>query len=259
MKALLLAGGMGTRLKPLTNFLPKCLVPINGRPLLDYWVAALVDNKITEILLNTHYLNSLVEEYINHSTWSKVITVTHEPQLLGTGGTILKNKDFFHNDDFLVAHADNMFNFDLRELLLSHQNRNKGSVASMLTFYTDEPKNCGIVSLDKNNIVQKFDEKNLLLTERSLANAAIYIFTEQVYKFIENESGNRIDISLDIIPKMLGRISACIHPGDIIDIGSMNSWNNANLNPITSTSDFLTQNKNSWTKVLKSLSDVCNE
>lgn len=123
MKALLLAGGIGTRLKPLTNFLPKCLAPINGRPLIDYWISALVDNNITEIVLNTHYLSNLVQEYIEKSTWKNFIHISHEPSLLGTGGTIINNKSFFQTDDFLVAHADNMFNFNLKELFISHEKK----------------------------------------------------------------------------------------------------------------------------------------
>ena len=96
MKALLLAGGNGTRLKPLTDFFPKCLAPINGRPLLDYWISALSQNGIKEILLNTHHLNHLVESYIENSTWNSIITIAHEPSLLGTGGTILQHKSFFN-------------------------------------------------------------------------------------------------------------------------------------------------------------------
>jgi mannose-1-phosphate guanylyltransferase len=256
MKALLLAGGKGTRLQPLTNFIPKCLAPINGRPLIDYWISALVQQDIKEILLNTHYLNHLVESFIENSTWKNVVTISHEPQLLGTGGTILQNQDFFQQSDFMVAHSDNIFNFNLKELLLSHAARHQSTIATMLTFYTDEPYNCGVVSIDKDSIIQTFDEKNSLLKDRSLANAAIYIFSEKIYDYFDHEAGSFIDLSLNIIPEIIGSINGCIHEGEIIDIGNMVSWNSANLYPEFQTSDFLEQNQKAWAGVLKTIADI---
>ena len=253
MKALLLAGGNGVRLKPLTDFFPKCLAPINGRPLLDYWISALSQNGIKEILLNTHHLNHLVESYIENSTWNSIITIAHEPSLLGTGGTILQNKSFFEKGDFLVAHADNIFNFNLKELFVSHKNRKKDIVATMLTFYTDEPQNCGVVSIDDNLVIQKFDEKNPLLTDRSLANAAIYVFSELIYDHFETDESSFIDLSLDIIPKIVGLINGCIHSGEIIDIGSLEAWNRANFHSEFQTSEFLEQNQAAWNIVLRKI------
>ena len=258
MKALLLAGGMGTRLKPLTNFLPKCLVPINGRPLVDYWISALVENNITEIVLNTHYLSNLVQEYIEQSTWKNFIYISYEPDLLGTGGTILNNKSFFQNDDFLVAHADNMFNFNFKELFVSHEQKSKEAIATMLTFYTDEPQNCGVVSMDEDLIINKFDEKNPLLSGRHLANAAIYIFSKDVFQYFDNQN-NFIDLSLDIIPKLLGKMSGCIHQGDIVDIGTFSAWNRANLSSQISEEKFLEQNQQSWEAILRLLEPNLDE
>jgi mannose-1-phosphate guanylyltransferase len=258
MKALLLAGGIGTRLKPLTNFLPKCLAPINGRPLIDYWISALVDNNITEIVLNTHYLSNLVQEYIEKSTWKNFIHISHEPSLLGTGGTIINNKSFFQTDDFLVAHADNMFNFNLKELFISHEKKNKQAIATMLTFYTNEPQNCGVISMDEDFIINKFDEKNPSLSGRSLANAAIYIFSKDVFDYFD-EKKNFIDLSLDIIPKLVGKINGCIHQGNIIDIGTFSAWNRANLDIQISEQKFLEKNQKSWESILRSFETNSNE
>lgn len=95
MRALLLAAGFGTRLLPLTERLPKCLVPINGRPLLDYWLENLLKGGVEEVIINTHYLAPLVHQFLNQSSWSSRVTIVHEERLLGTGGTILKNREFF--------------------------------------------------------------------------------------------------------------------------------------------------------------------
>ena len=108
MKALLLAAGLGTRLKPITGVVPKCLVPINGKPLLEYWIDSLVTANIKKILINTHYKKELVEEFVRQNKHCKYITTVHEPKLLATGGTLYKNREFFQNDDVLMAHADNL-------------------------------------------------------------------------------------------------------------------------------------------------------
>jgi mannose-1-phosphate guanylyltransferase len=94
VKALLLAAGFGTRLRPLTDTTPKCLVPIAGKPLIKYWLEML-DQEGMPALVNTHYLSQQVEEYIRAQTFQSEIKVVHEEHLLGTGGTLLKNKDFF--------------------------------------------------------------------------------------------------------------------------------------------------------------------
>src|SRR5258708_3459839 len=113
MKALLLAAGLGTRLRPITNHIPKCLVPIKQKPLLAYWLDLLLPNGIDELLINTHYLPEAVEDFVNQSPWRDRITLVHEDELLGTGGTLLKNRNFFKNESFFIGHADNLTRFDL--------------------------------------------------------------------------------------------------------------------------------------------------
>src|SRR6185369_5050861 len=98
MKALILAAGLGTRLRPLTNTIPKCLVPIGGKPLLEYHLDSLSKHGIKDVLINTHYLPEQVEEYIaayrkNHSHIS--ITTCFEKELLGSAGTLKANEDLF--------------------------------------------------------------------------------------------------------------------------------------------------------------------
>ena len=91
MKALILAGGFGNRLHPITKTIPKCLVEINGRPLLDYWIEKLVNAGVYKILVNTHWLANKVEDYILTSKWAKYVDLVYEDKLLGTGGTLLNN------------------------------------------------------------------------------------------------------------------------------------------------------------------------
>ena len=95
MKAILLAAGLGTRLRPLTLHTPKCLVMIKGKPLLDTWLERLQNVDISPVLVNTHYLRDEVRKYIENSKYTKNVILIHEPILLGTAGTLIQNLAFF--------------------------------------------------------------------------------------------------------------------------------------------------------------------
>src|ERR1700674_1800341 len=92
-KALLVAAGIGSRLRPLTDVVPKCLIPINGRPLLGLWLEMLQEAGFDEVVVNLHHHADLVREYVWRSPYARLVTLVHEPELLGTGGTLLANKD----------------------------------------------------------------------------------------------------------------------------------------------------------------------
>jgi mannose-1-phosphate guanylyltransferase len=250
LKALLLAGGYGTRLHPLTNYLPKCMVPILGRPLLDYWLEALVSGGVNEILINTHYLPSLVSSYIKKSTWSPFVSIVNEVELLGTGGTILKNKDFFEDEPFMVAHADNLTLFDIPAFFSAHQNRPEQAEITMMVFEADDPSSCGIVELDDYGLVIKFHEK----VERPpgiVANAAVYIIEHSVIKYLENIGTDCIDFSTQVIPAYMGKIFTFQNTLFHRDIGNPASFCVAHTDfPVL---EFSKINKKSWNSVLQEI------
>ena len=115
MRAILLAAGLGTRLRPITNTIPKCLVPINGKPLIDYWLEQLTKAGIEKFLINTHYLHEQVEAYIERSKFAGMVNLVYEEELLLTGGTVIANKDFIGNEPFMLVHADNLSLCDYKE------------------------------------------------------------------------------------------------------------------------------------------------
>ena len=160
IRALLLAAGFGTRLRPLTLTTPKCLVQIGGQPLLERWLQSLEACFCSNALVNTHYLSDQVHAFLAERPESKMsIQSTYEPELLGTAGTLLANQSFFEGCTGLLIHADNATDFDLNELVNAHQNRPKGCILTMLTFNTDNPQSCGIVEIDGQGVVQAFYEK----------------------------------------------------------------------------------------------------
>lgn len=227
MRALLLAAGLGTRLRPLTDTMPKCLVPIHGRPLLDYWLENLLDHGTDSILINTHYMAPMVQKYLYLSSWNSRVTIVHEESLLGTGGTILQNRRFFQEEPFLVAHADNLTIFDMREFVRSHADRRSNTEITMMVFKTDTPQSCGIVELDKHRVVQAFHEK-VANPPGNLANAAVYIFEPDVIAWMASLKKRVIDLSTEVIPHYLGRIYAYHNTQYHRDIGTLESWQEAN-------------------------------
>ena len=107
MRAVLLAAGLGTRLRPLTDRIPKCLVPIKGKPLLDIWCESLLSSGVERILINLHYMHEVVESHIQGSGYKTHVQTVFEPVLLGTAGTLVANNEFFKGDDGILVHADN--------------------------------------------------------------------------------------------------------------------------------------------------------
>lgn len=228
MRALLLAGGLGTRLRPLTNHTPKCLVDIKGRPLLDYWLQMLFGCGFDRVLINTHWLAEQVASHVSISPWRERIDLVHEESLLGTGGTILENEKFFENRDFFVAHADNLALFDLPAFLKAHESRPAICTMTMLAFETDTPRSCGILEFDKGGIVQAFHEK-VDNPPGNLANAAIYQFTPALFSHLKAINRSVIDLSTEIIPKLVGHIFCVPTTGYIRDIGSIEQLERARL------------------------------
>jgi len=223
LKAILLSAGFGTRLRPLTENIPKCLIKVKGKPLLDIWLSKLEKLGCDEVLINTHYLSEKVEKFISFREKSKMkIILSHENEILGTAGTLRSNISFFDDAVGLLIHADNFTDDDLSSFLKSHKSKPKGCLISMLTFDTDKPSTCGIVKVNKENIVEAFYEKKEA-NYGNLANGAVYAFDKEFLEFIKKFSSNENDFSTQIIPKLIGRIYAFKTYHEYIDIGSYSS------------------------------------
>lgn len=228
MKALLLSAGFGTRLRPLTDTIPKCLVPINGKPLLQIWIENLTKCGVKEFLVNTHYLHEQVEEFVNNSIFKEKITLIYEKELLHTGGTLLKNKDFFdENESFFLIHADNYSICDFSEFINIHE-KYKNCPITMMLFKTDNPKSCGIVELNEQKIAIAFHEK-VENPPSDLANGAVYICRYEIFKYLKNLNKEVIDFSNEVIPNYLGKISTYFNEIYHRDIGTLESYKIAQL------------------------------
>mgnify|MGYP005992572513 CR=1 FL=1 len=224
MKAILLCAGKGLRLRPYTNNIPKCLMPIKGKPLLEIWLEKLFSAGITNILINAHYLSDQVDNFINHSKYKKSITVVYEKKLLGTAGTLSKNISFFDNQDGIFLHADNYTLDNMKNFIKYHTNRPKDCLISMMTFETNDPLNCGIIKKNKNNVVTKFYEKKKG-NYGNEANGAVYILSKEFQKLFLEKYSQSYDFSSEILSSMENQIVAYKTDKLFIDIGSVDNYN----------------------------------
>lgn len=222
MRALLLAAGLGTRLRPITDTVPKCLVEINGRPLLDHWLELLSNAGIKDILINLHYLPEAVRAYLSTCSYPANIATVLEEQLLCTGGTLLRNRAFFQSEPIMLVHADNLSLFDTRAFMQRFHSRDTNIDITMMTFHTDEPQTCGIVELDERGAVRAFHEK-VKSPPGNLANAAVYILTPAVIDFIARLGREVVDFSTEVLPHFMGRINTFHNEVYHRDIGTVES------------------------------------
>jgi mannose-1-phosphate guanylyltransferase len=225
MRAILLAGGYGKRLKPITNKIPKCLVKINKIPLLEIWIKKLQKAKINEVLINTHYLSEKVESFIKKKKFKIKIKLTHEKKLLGTAGTMLKNIDFYNGQDGFLIHADNFCEEPLINLIKAHKKSPKKCFITALTFKTDNPSSCGIFKIDKKNIVQKFHEKPKRKKNfGNLANGAVYLLKNDFLNLAKKKFIKTKNFSEDIIPNLKKKIYCYTTNKIFVDIGTKNNY-----------------------------------
>lgn len=223
MKAFLLAAGLGTRLRPLTDTIPKCLIDICGKPLLGWWIDLFERYEVNEVLINTHYLADSVRDYIeiNNKKRKVILTETYETVLLGSGGTIRENKSFVRGEDnFLICYADNLTNVNLDKFMRFH--RAKGGIFSMALFETNEPRQCGIAAVDESGMITEFEEKPNV-PKSNLANAGIYMAGSSLFDYLP--AAEILDLGNDVIPNLIGEMYGWKIDGYLRDVGTIDNYN----------------------------------
>jgi len=221
-KAVLLGAGLGTRLRPLTHRVTKCLVPIAGQPLLNYWVEQLAAAGVTEVLINTHHLAEQVRDYIetvNARDGLRLIE-SYEPQLLGSAGTLAANPDFADGaDQVVIIYADNLSDMNLQDMLAFH--RQHDDPITMLLFHAPNPRACGIAELDSQNRIISFEEKPQHPAS-DFANAGVYVFDTEAYQQIA--ALKAFDLGFDALPRFVGRMRGWVWDGYHRDIGTYEAY-----------------------------------
>jgi mannose-1-phosphate guanylyltransferase len=223
MKAFLLAAGLGTRLRPITDRTPKCLLSIAGRPMLDIWLDTLAMAGVSDVLVNAHHLADQVETHLSVRTGAPAAHLVVEQALLGSAGTLRANRDFVAGEDmFLAVNADNLTDFDLGLLIEAH--RTGGTIATLSLFHASDPTQVGVVELH-DGLVVGFEEKPAH-PRGDLANAGMYAFAPAVINEIRGPDPR--DIGFHLLPELIGRARAVDLDGSyFIDIGSSDALRRA--------------------------------
>jgi mannose-1-phosphate guanylyltransferase len=223
VKAFLLAAGVGSRLRPITDVTPKCMVAIGDRPLLDIWLDAFGRAGVDEVLVNLHHLPDVVRRHIAARQGPPAVRTVYEPELLGSAGTLIANRQWVDGEElFLACYADNLTDFDLRSLVDAH--REHSAVATLAVFHSPNPSAGGVVELDEVGRVVGFVEKPSRPVS-DLANAGMYAFHPSVLNQIDASPPK--DIGYDLLPRLVGRARAVLVEGYFRDIGTADAYRRA--------------------------------
>ncbi len=233
MKAMVLAAGMGTRLKPLTDSSPKCLMALAGRPLIDWTLRWLKSAAVTECMINLHYLPDLVRDFVaDGAQYGLRVYYSYEPKLLGTAGAVKKAADFF-DGPFYVIYSDNFSQWDLKKLKIAYEN--KTSIATIAVHSREDVIQSGMVEFDGNGQILQLVEKPKPVDATShYVNAGFYYLHPHVLDYIP--AAGFYDFGYDIFPKMLQadeKIYAVKMEDTIIGIDTIEAYEKANAYALT--------------------------
>lgn len=196
MKAVILAGGMGTRMRPLTYVVPKVMLPIGGKPLLEHMVRYLKEYGITEVIVCVAYLKTHIMDYFKDGKNLDVKIRYAEAEMpLGTAGQ-LKTAEKHLSDTFLAMNGDIITSLNIRKLIEVHLT--KGGIGTIALKKFEVPVPYGHIELDENAVVQKFTEKP---TFSFMANAGIYVFEPKIFSYIKPNAV--VNLETEIFPVLL--------------------------------------------------------
>ncbi|MDP2663185.1 MAG: nucleotidyltransferase family protein [Dehalococcoidia bacterium] len=227
MKAVILAAGLGTRLRPLTDCCPKAMLPLNGKPLLQYNLDLLKAHGLRQVAVNLHHLPEVVIRYLlENGEQGLKVNLAVEPRLLGTAGGA-KNLESFLDETFLVLYGDVLTTIDLGALVSFHNTT--GGMATVAVHEVDDPSSCGVAVLGKGGRISHFVEKPPKGKVASpWANAGVYVMEPDILSYIPPEG--EYDFGRDLFPSLLRRgVPVYSYPFSeyLVDIGSPQGYEKA--------------------------------
>ncbi len=203
MKAVVLSAGKGVRLRALTEALPKPMLPVHGKPVLEHHIELLRLHGIREVCINLHHRAEAIRGYFQDGKkWGVQIHYAFEPELLGTAGAVKNFETVLGKDRFLVIYGDNFTNYNLSQIVDFHLR--KEGLAAIAVFEKEDVSSSGVVWLDSDGKVIKFVEKPKDPHPGSkLVNAGIYVFEPEIFGHIP--SGKFSDFGSEVFPSLLAK------------------------------------------------------
>jgi mannose-1-phosphate guanylyltransferase len=223
LKAFLLAGGHGTRLRPLTDSIPKCLVPIRGRALLDIWLDLCACSGITEVLINLHAHWEIIEQHLKQCGSPVSVRVVHEDRLLGSAGTLAANRDWIGSDGgFWIFYSDVLTNTNLKRMSEFHFRH--GAIATIGLYQVPDPSRCGVAVMDNEGVIIDFEEKpqnprgNWVFSGLMLADSRLFDLIPPCIP---------ADLGFHVLPRLLGKMRGYAIKDYLLDIGTLANYQKA--------------------------------
>lgn len=218
LKALILAGGYGTRLRSLISDVPKSMADVNNKPFLEYQISILKKYRFTDIIVCTGYMAEKIENHFgNGHKWDVNITYSHEDTPLGTAGAIRKAEPYL-TDTFLASNGDTFFDFDLTELLVFH--RAKNAVVSIAAARISGGSKGGVICMEEDGRITHFIEKDHAFNN-GIVSAGIYVMDKCLLNYIP--PCKSISFEKETLPMLIQkkfRLYAKVIDGMFIDIGT---------------------------------------
>ena len=250
MRAMILAAGLGTRLRPLTYVIPKPVAPVLNRPIVAWIADLLSEHGFREVVANVSYLPEQIREVLGDgSDFGLEVTYSEEPEPLGTAGGVGKVRDFLsRTDSFLIISGDALTHIDLGAMREAHDaNVERGAIATLATKRVEDTTQFGVVITDEEGRIHGFQEKPEPPEALSdLANCGIYMFRREVFDHFpppdqKSPAGDPdqppgfVDWAMDVFPSLLdGDIPFYSHEIDAYwnDIGSVGEFVQGNLDAL---------------------------
>jgi mannose-1-phosphate guanylyltransferase len=231
---MLLAAGLGTRLRPLTYEVPKPMVPVLGRPVMEHILELLARHGFDEVISNLHYFPEQIEDrFGDGSQWGVSLGYSHEAELLGTAGGVRNVRDHFGDQTFLIISGDALTDVDLGALWEAH--RARGGIATLSLKRVDDPSELGVVITGEDGRIQGFQEKPDPAEALSdLGNCGIYVMEPEIFDYFPDKPF--VDWAQDVFPTLLEQdVPFYGHEiGDYWnDIGNIREFRQGNFDALT--------------------------
>lgn len=222
MKAVILAAGLGTRMRPYTYFVPKAMLPLGNKPALEHILDWLKENSVTHVILCVSYLRHMIESYFGDgSHWNMRIEYVYSEKPMGTAGQ-LKTAEHKLEDTFLCIYSDSILRFNLSDVEEFH--RKRGAAATILLVNYEHVVPYGFVELDSEGVVRGWREKPVV---RGLINTGYYLMEPRFLKYIPENTPTSMDAAFQRAIENKETILGRVVEGEFIDLGDKRSYTQA--------------------------------
>ncbi len=231
MQSLILAGGLGTRLRPVLGETPKPMAPLAGRPFLEYLLLQLRRDGLRQVVLLTGSGSAAVRQYFRDGRdWGISIAYSDESEPLGTGGAVRHALPLLEGTRFLVMNGDSFFDISMLDLIAAHESRKGAEPAATLALARlDHTERFGSVEVDAAGHVTAFREK-AANQGAGLINAGIYVVERSVVEAVPN--GRAVSLERDVFPGLVGHgLRGAELTGSFVDIGVPDAYQGLRTDP----------------------------